>query len=383
MVFGVFKLRCNVFVAGTFVTLCSTMNTALDVFEEELTRKQKQPVADDKETTVNFKRRREAYLKQATPIANMCWSGPTPVFPDVEPDVEQTAFCETLQHHVLTWFPPSRSSPCHLKRRLQFHNDLPAVEQPAVEQSVVEQPAVEQPVVEQPAVEQPAVELPAVEQPAVELPAVEQSVVEQPAVELPTVELPVVEQSVVEQPAVELPTVKQSAVEQSVVEQPTVEQSVVEQDDEEHIFDVSIPSFLQKTGYVRRDFDFAKKFDPKHFQLVVKKGDSASTRVSVHEGPTLKDVIVAGTTLEILGEAFDVGPPPLLNQNHVFLNQNCNVETQCHFFSRFKLATLHRGPDEGSHATVSAGQRKRWEEGGFHGYRPILFSEEKSQPPTG
>jgi len=159
MVFGVFKLRCNVFVAGTFVTLCSTMNTALDVFEEELTRKQ----------------------------------------------------------------------------------------------------------------------------------------------------------SVVEQPAVELPTVKQSAVEQSVVEQPTVEQSVVEQDDEEHIFDVSIPSFLQKTGYVRRDFDFAKKFDPKHFQLVVKKGDSASTRVSVHEGPTLKDVIVAGTTLEILGEAFDVGPPPLLN----------------------------------------------------------------------
>jgi len=204
MVFGVFKLRCNVFVAGTFVTLCSTMNTALDVFEEELTRKQS-----------------------------------------------------------------------------------------------------------------------------------------------------------------------------------VVEQSVVEQDDEEHIFDVSIPSFLQKTGYVRRDFDFAKKFDPKHFQLVVKKGDSASTRVSVHEGPTLKDVIVAGTTLEILGEAFDVGPPPLLNQNHVFLIQNCNVETQCHFFSRFKLATLHRGPDEGSHATVSAGQRKRWEEGGFHGYRPILFSEEKSQPPTG
>ena len=251
---------------------------------------------------------------------------------------EQTAFCEMLQHHVLTWFPPSRSSPCHLKRRLQFHNDLPAVELP-----VVELPAVEQSVVEQPVVEQPAVELP-----VVELPAVEQSVVEQPVVELPTVELP-----------------------------------TVEQDDEEHIFDVSIPSFLQKTGYVRRDFDFAKKFDPKHFQLVVKKGDSASTRVSIHEGPTLKDVIVAGTTLEILGEAFDVGPPPLLNQNHVFLIQNFNVETQCHFFSRFKLATLHRGPDEGSHATVSAGQRKRWEEGGFHGYRPILFSEKKSQPPTG
>ena len=261
----------------------------LDVFEEEF--EGKQPVVDDKEATASFKRRREAYLKAATPIANLCWSGPTP--PDVEPDVGPDV-------GVPSW--------PHLKRRLQFHNEQP----------VVEQPAVEQPVVEQPAVEQPAVELPA-----------------------------------------------------------------VELDDDDHIFDVSIPSFLQKTGYVRRENDFAKKFDPKHFQLVVKKGDCASTRVSIHEGPTLKDVIVTGTTLEILGEAFDVGALPLLNQNHVLSIQNFNVETQCHFFFRIKPATLHRGPDEGSHATVSTGQRKRWEEGGFHGYRPLLFPEEKSQPPTG
>jgi len=271
----------------------------LDVFEEEF--EGKQPVVDDKEATASFKRRREAYLKAATPIANLCWSGPTP--PDVEPDVGPDV-------GVPSW--------PHLKRRLQFHNEQPVVEQPAVEQPVVEQPAVEQPVVEQPAVEQPAVELPA-----------------------------------------------------------------VELDDDDHIFDVSIPSFLQKTGYVRRENDFAKKFDPKHFQLVVKKGDCASTRVSIHEGPTLKDVIVTGTTLEILGEAFDVGALPLLNQNHVLSIQNFNVETQCHFFFRIKPATLHRGPDEGSHATVSTGQRKRWEEGGFHGYRPLLFPEEKSQPPTG